>query len=146
MITNAHVDAIQSSLTRLTGEPIDLVESFYDILFEMAPEVEAFFDGDIRKQFEKLQDMLMLVTHSLTNLPALVVEVEELGKRHVAYGALEAHYSIVGDALLKALQYNVADWSDADADAWGTLYGYLADLMISGAREVTLTQNTLRSA
>ena len=141
MITQTHCAAIHSSLERLTCPPIELVECFYDTLFDMAPEVEPFFRGDMMKQYEKLQDMLMLVTHSLSNLSALVVAVEDLGKRHVGYGAAEAHYEVVGAALLQALEQKVADWSEEDSDAWGTLYGYLSDLMISGAREITLAED-----
>lgn len=146
MITEMHANAVQSSLTRLTCDPVDLVEAFYDALFETAPDVEGFFRGDMMKQYEKLQDMLMLVTHSLSNLSALVVEIEELGKRHVAYGAVEAHYPAVGAALIAALRAKVADWSDRDEEAWGTLFGYLADLMMSGAREITLAADVQKSA
>ena len=135
MITDAQKTCILSSLDRLTCKPIDLMERFYDTLFEVCPGTETLFQGSLQTQYEKLLEMIMLVTHSLENLGKLVVAVEELGAAHAGFGVHEEHYAYVGDALLDALSRNVADWSAADHDAWATLYGYLADLMITGARE-----------
>jgi hemoglobin-like flavoprotein len=79
--------------------------------------------------------MIMLVTHSLDNLGMLVVTLEELGAAHARFGVRDEHYEHVETALLGALSVSVRAWSAEDHDAWTTLYGYLADLMITGARE-----------
>ena len=126
--------AIQSSLWRLNCRPVDLMERFYDRLFEIAPATEKLFKGNITRQYEKLLNMIMLVTHSLDNLTKLVVAVEELGGAHVRFGVQEADYEHVGAALLHALSTCVDDWSKEDEDAWTTLYDYLSDLMITGGR------------
>ncbi len=137
MITTTQKTRILSSLDRLNCPPIELTERFYDTLFELAPDTEALFKQDMHVQYEKLLSMLMLVTHSLDNLGKLVVAVEELGAAHTQFNVEERHYKTVGAALLGALSRSVEDWDASDHDAWATLYGYLSDLMITGARTET---------
>lgn len=140
MITDAQKTHIITSLERLNGAPIDLMERFYDTLFVMNPATEALFRGDMQIQYEKLLNMIMLVTHSLDNLGKLVVAVEELGAAHARFRVEEEHYACVGAALLDALSHSVEGWSAEDHDAWATLYGYLSDLMITGARQTASAQ------
>lgn len=132
MITDAQKAAIQASMDRLSGDPMELMECFYDRLFEISPESEALFKGDMRAQYEKLLDMLMLVLHSIDNLNQLVVVVVDLGARHVTYGVTTAHYDAVAQALIHALSQKIDGWSAEEQQAWGTLYGYLSDLMMTG--------------
>lgn len=134
MIPTAQKRLILSSLERLSCAPIDLMERFYDKLFQLDPDTEALFKGSMFAQYEKLLDMLMLVSHSLDNLDKLVVTIEELGSAHAGFDVKEHHYTYVGEALLFALEHSVTDWTRDDRAAWALLYGYLADLMITGAR------------
>lgn len=134
MITPGQKVRIVTSLKRLSCPAIELMECFYDTLFRIAPQTEHLFDGDMQKQYEKLLEMIMLVVHALENLDRLVVAVEELGAAHSGYGVSEADYAHVGEALLTALSISVRDWTEEDYEAWATLYGYLSDLMMTGAR------------
>ena len=136
MITQTQKDHVRSSLERLSCPPIELMERFYDRLFETSPETEGLFRGNMQRQYEKLLDMITLVTHSLDNLDQLVVAVEELGAAHVRFRVEEHHYDAVGAALIDALSRSVTGWDEVDQDAWATLYGYLSDLMITGGRGV----------
>jgi len=135
MIPDTDKTQIRDSLGRLACKPIDLMEAFYDRLFDINPEMEKLFKGDMNAQYEKLMDMLMLVINSLDNLHQLVVDVEDLGKRHVDYGATTAHYDAVGAALVYALSQNIPDWTEQEAQSWVTLYEFLSDLMITGAAD-----------
>ncbi len=135
MISETQKAAIQASIERLTGDPMEMMECFYDRLFEISPESEALFKGDMRVQYEKLVDMLMLVLHSLDNLGQLVVAVEELGERHARNGVTPAQYDEVEQALIHALSQNVIGWTEEEQAAWGTLYGFLADLMMTGGAD-----------
>ena len=136
MISDAQKQAVLSSLDQLTCAPIDLMERFYDRLFEIDPGTESMFQNDMHAQYEKLLDTITLVTHALDNLDQLVVTIEELGVAHAAYNVREEQYAHVGEALLWALARNVRNWDNAHHEAWATLYGYLSDLMITGARGV----------
>lgn len=57
-----------------------------------------------------------------------------LGARHVKYGALPAHYPLVGNSLLKTLeQYAGKAWTSDVKDAWVGAYGAITELMLEGA-------------
>jgi nitric oxide dioxygenase len=56
--------------------------------------------------------------------------------RHAGYGVEDAHYGIVGAALLWTLAQRLGDgFSPETAEAWSTAYGVLAETMQSGTRE-----------
>jgi hemoglobin-like flavoprotein len=62
--------------------------------------------------------------------------VQQLGKRHVAYGVTDEHYDTVGAALLWTLEAGLGDAFTAEVkDAWATTYGVLATTMKEAAAE-----------
>ena len=62
------------------------------------------------------------------------VEVDQLAKRHVGYGARPEHYPVVGGALLWTLEKGLGEaWTPEVADAWTAAYGTLSGYMISEA-------------
>ena len=127
---------IRRTIARLTCYPNDLAYGFYDRLFERAPETRAMFRDNIESQADKLMNTLMVVVQSIDNLAGLVTLVEALGRQHAALGVTEAQYALVGDILIDTIAENVEDWTDEDRAAWEELYNDLADLMITGARDM----------
>ncbi len=68
------------------------------------------------------------------DLDGLVKVLKELGKKHKRYGVLEAHYAVVGEALIGTLSDALGEAFDADVKAaWVELYGVISTTMISGA-------------
>lgn len=68
------------------------------------------------------------------DLAPLVDILKKLGKRHVAYGVLEAHYPIVGQALIETLEAALGDkFTDDVKAAWVEIYGIISSTMIEGA-------------
>jgi hemoglobin-like flavoprotein len=60
--------------------------------------------------------------------------VEDLGRRHAAYGVTDDHYDTVGAALLWTLEKGLGDAFTAEArEAWTTVYGLLASTMKNAA-------------
>ncbi|WP_172296852.1 globin domain-containing protein [Pseudoruegeria sp. HB172150] len=110
---------------------------FYARLFDLAPEVRPLFEDDITAQAVKLQKTLALVVQMLDNLEALVPALGDLGRRHAGYGAVEAHYGVVAQALLETLAEQVPNWSETDMAAWSELYSIAAGAMLDGARDAT---------
>ncbi len=81
--------------------------------------------------------MLAVVVRGLGELDRLLTDVENLGRRHVAYGVSDTHYQTVETALLWAIQDRLgADWTPAVGEAWGAAYRLLADTMQRAARDV----------
>jgi hemoglobin-like flavoprotein len=107
---------------------------FYGRLFELDPALRALFRGDMVEQGRKLMTMITMVVTSLDNLTPLLGAVEDLGRRHVAYGVTEAHYDTVGSALLWTLGKGLGEqFTPAVEAAWIEAYTTLASAMKQAA-------------
>ena len=93
------------------------------------------FRGSIVEQRKKLMQMLAAAVKGLERLDQLVPVVQDLGRRHVAYGVTDAHYETVGSALLWTLEMGLGRaFTPEVKDAWTTVYGVLATTMKEAAR------------
>jgi hemoglobin-like flavoprotein len=128
---------IQSSFEQLAPAAEDVAATFYRRLFELDPTLRRLFQHDIELQGRKFMTMLVVVVRGLDALDRLLPDVENLGRRHVAYGVYDAHYQTVEAALLWAIQDRLgAHWTPAVGEAWAAAYRLLADTMQRAAREV----------
>lgn len=112
---------------------------FYGELFIVAPETkELFKGGNMRNQAIRLFKMLDISVSGLSgDLPQLVSVLKDLGRRHVSYGVVDAHYDAVGEALLATLKKALAPsgaWTPEVVAAWSTVYGVIASTMKAGAK------------
>lgn len=136
MLTLAENERVLGTMARLTAPPRVMAADFYAILFQHAPEVQDWFADDISVQAEKFLDLLLTALQSLSHLDELDSSLRDLGRRHAAFGITERHYRVFGISLLTALSRHVADWNDADKQAWGRLYRFVATEMIRGAGQM----------
>lgn len=68
------------------------------------------------------------------DLSPLVDILKKLGRKHKIYGVLEAHYGIVGQALIQTLAAAMGDsFSDEVKAAWVEVWGVISSTMIEGA-------------
>ena len=68
------------------------------------------------------------------DLSPLVEILKKLGKRHKGYGVLEAHYPVVGQALIETLDAALGDKFTEDVKAaWLEIWGVISSTMIAGA-------------
>jgi hemoglobin-like flavoprotein len=73
-------------------------------LFEVAPSVQPLFANvDMERQRQALLNMLVVVRESLLDLDDIGPDLEDLGARHVGYGAQAEHYPVVGDVLVETM-------------------------------------------
>ena len=120
---------------------------FYKRLFELKPEYEALFPGDLVRQKKKLVRMLGFIVKSLDwksnqwreNISPdedLFLIVLALGRRHGhLYNIPEDSYGPVGEALIWTLDYGLGEaFNDEVRDAWTCVYGVLAKTMLMGSR------------
>ncbi|MGV6818484.1 MAG: globin family protein [Thiotrichales bacterium] len=107
---------------------------FYNRLFEIAPETQSYFKGDMKEQGAKLMTMINVAVNGLDNIEALVEPLKDLGKRHVDYGVTQKDYDSVGAALLWTLEQGLGDaFTDDVKEAWTVTYGTVASVAIDGA-------------
>ena len=113
-----------------------LTSVFYEKVFEIAPEARALFPKDMSGQKEKLAHTLNLVVTNLNKLDETLAAGTALGARHAGYGATEAHYDVVGIALIAALkQVTPGGLSAEEEHAWIAAYNVISQVMIDGARK-----------
>lgn len=109
-------------------------ELFYGRLFELDPSLRPLFRGDMAEQGRKLMTMINTVVMSLDRLGPMLGAIEDLGRRHVAYGVTDAHYDTVGSALLWTLGKGLGEqFTLAVQAAWAQTYDTLASAMKQAA-------------
>jgi nitric oxide dioxygenase len=126
---------LQESFNKVKPRGSELADSFYENLFTMYPSAKPLFEHtQMAKQKQMLVGALAMAIDNLTNPEVLSKELKGLGARHVKYGALPAHYPLVGNALLATLeQYLATDWTAEVKEAWVAAYGAITELMLDGA-------------
>jgi hemoglobin-like flavoprotein len=137
-MTPDQVTLVQESFKKvvpIAGKAADL---FYERLFTIAPEVRSLFPTDLSEQKKKLMQVLATAVTNLHQVEKVLPAVEELGRRHVAYGVTEKHYEPVGAALLWTLEQGLGpDFSPPVKAAWTETYITVAGVMTKAAATVT---------
>lgn len=133
-MTPEQIALIQSSWAKVAPIQETAAELFYGKLFELDPDVKPMFKGDMKEQGRKLMMTLNTVVNSIANLGPLVSTIQDLGRRHVAYGVQAKHYDSVGAAILWTLEQGLgADFTPATREAWTVAYTTLASVMKEAA-------------
>lgn len=111
---------------------------FYQRLFSVAPSVRPLFSGDIESQSKKLTQMLAAVLGLAEKPEDFRATLEQLGARHVEYGALPAHYPVVVECLLHMLQSVLgADFTPQLRGLWSGLLNTISSMMQDGANKAS---------
>jgi hemoglobin-like flavoprotein len=128
-----HVTRIRDSFARIEGRAELVALLFYKHLFELAPQLRQFFDGDIEVQSQRFMQMLQTAV-LLADAPALLIPtLKSLGRRHALYGVKEEHYRVTGRALLWALGESLgSDLNVRELNAWSAFYEFLSTTMQDG--------------
>lgn len=104
---------------------------FYSRLFAIDPEAGALFAAaDMRKQREKLILTLDEIVTSLDDAEGVYKSLDELGRRHRAYGVAAHHYGTVGEALLWMLEKALGnEFTPPVRAAWVAAYAMISERM-----------------
>lgn len=136
-MTHDKIALVKTSFAQVARISDTAAALFYGRLFEVAPGVRSLFKGDLNAQGRKLMAALAMVVGSLDRLDQILPQVEHMARRHVAYGAEEAHYTVVGDTLLWTLEQGLGEaFTPAVREAWTEAYATLSGAMIAAARSV----------
>jgi hemoglobin-like flavoprotein len=117
--------------------------SFYERLFERAPQVREMFKGDVDLQQRKLMnffgEFVKLHLRSLLTLPVTAAADPEvsipgiaaLAERHVAYGVRPEHFMAAKEALFWSFSQHLRDEFDRETLlAWSAAFDMIAESMI----------------
>jgi hemoglobin-like flavoprotein len=136
-MTPDQISLVQTSLEKVLPIADDAAALFYGKLFELDPEAQSLFKGDMEEQGRKLMAMIRTAVNGLSDLDAIVPAVQALGERHVGYGVKDADYDTVGTALIWTLGQGLGDaFTEEVKDAWLEAYTLLATTMKDAAAKV----------
>ncbi|MHB9102670.1 MAG: globin family protein [Sulfuricella sp.] len=133
-MTPEKIALVRSSWQQVLPIKDTAAQLFYGQLFVLDPSLRSLFKGDMIEQGRKLMAMINTVVNSLDKLGPILETIEEMGRRHVAYGVTEAHYDTVGSALIWTLGQGLGEqFTPAVKDAWAEAYNTLASAMKQAA-------------
>jgi hemoglobin-like flavoprotein len=138
-MTPEQVHLIRKSFAELSRHEHIAALVFYRRLFEIDPNLQRLFKGDIEEQSKKLLEMLAVLIAMLERPLGLELELKAMGLRHAGYGVKDEHYAMVGRALLDMLAETLdRGFTPEVREAWTALYGAVESLMKLGAAEADL--------
>lgn len=136
-MTPAQVKLVQDSFKLVEPIAPQAADLFYGRLFEIAPQVRPLFPADISAQKDKLMSMIGTAVNNLHQVEKIIPAVQDLGRRHVAYGVTAAQYKPVGEALIWTLEKGLGDkFTPEVKEAWLTTYTTLESVMTEAAAQV----------
>jgi hemoglobin-like flavoprotein len=132
---NPHqVALVQNSFEKAATLGDKVAELFYAELFAIDPALRSMFKGDLSEQRKKLLSALALVVRSLHAPEKILEPVKKLAIKHLDYGVVPEHYTLVGNALLRTLKKGLgADYTPEVRDAWVEAFRALANIMKEAA-------------
>ncbi|MCS6287532.1 MAG: methyl-accepting chemotaxis protein [Nitrospira sp.] len=136
------VELLESSFKLVAPKGDALVTRFYERLFKKYPSVKPLFKKtSIKEQKKKLLASLVLVIQNLRRPDKLTPVLQDMGARHVGYGAKPAHYDAVGENLLAVLgEFAGSAWTPQVKQAWTEAYEAIKTIMLAGAERAQSTQ------
>ena len=131
------VELLERSFDLIAPRGQELVDRFYRRLFETAPSTKPLFERvDMDTQKSSLLAILITLRESLRDLSVIAPDLEELGARHVEYGARPEHYPVVGSVLLETMaEMGGSAWKPEYTSAWAEAYQVVQDVMLKGAEQ-----------
>jgi hemoglobin-like flavoprotein len=133
-MTSENQALVRDSFAKLVPIARQAAALFYDRLFSLDPSLRPLFKGDMTEQGRKLMAMIGAAVANLDKLEMIAPAVEDLGRRHVAYGVQPAHYDTVASALLWTLAQGLGEAFTPPVEAaWTEVYTILATTMKKAA-------------
>ncbi|MGZ3712639.1 MAG: methyl-accepting chemotaxis protein [Bdellovibrionota bacterium] len=135
MLSVREKQLVQESAKKVFSNPPGVAREFYKRLFELDPSVETLFKSDMDQQGKKLMSMLALAVGSLDKVESIIPALKEMSHRHVKFGVQDAHYDLVGQALLDTLKKGLGEEFTPDLkSAWAAVYNLVAGVMRDAAQ------------
>ncbi len=100
---------VQSTVGVLLQHQKRFTQDLYRRLFEIAPDANALFRGDMESQGQMLSHMLQFLVHAMSRPDAMALGLRDLGRRHDGYGVASGHYPAFRQAFLEATRATLGD-------------------------------------
>lgn len=124
---------VQASLSILLKNEERFATSFYNRVFEKAPQVRAMFKNNMSIQGRLLTHMLGGIVYSLSRPGHLKLGLRSLGKNHAKYGVVPAHYPVVKEAMLETIEAELGEeYTENIGAAWTQAMDFVLLHMMQG--------------
>ncbi|MGJ4889603.1 globin family protein [Bradyrhizobium sp. HKCCYLRH3099] len=132
MLTAEEIGHVRSSFDMVFANASEMTSTFYDRVFELAPECRQLFPADMEVLKRDFIATLAVLVGSLDKMTGLLSSTDILGRNHARYGVRPEHYPVVGEALLWSLSKGLGpQWTEDVENAWRKVYGIIAQRMIA---------------
>ena len=109
-----------------------IAKSFYEHLFEIAPQTKKLFTADMNQQGTMLMTSLSLAVSGLSDMENTLPSVQALGERHYSYGVKPEYYQSAVESFVWSLEHHLGDRFTSELkEAWTIAFQSLADAMLS---------------
>ncbi len=130
----SNIVLVQKTLAQVQLQAEAFTGLFYGRLFDQHPELRPLFTTDLGQQGARSVAALQLAVTGLNQPQTIMAAIKQLGQRHVGYGVQDAHYHLMGEALLWSLAQTLGDaFTPAVEAAWAEAYSLLTGLMKEAA-------------
>lgn len=109
-----------------------IAKSFYEHLFEIAPQTKKLFTADMNQQGTMLMTSLSLAVSGLSDMENTLPSVRALGERHYSYGVKPEYYQSAVESFIWSLEHHLGDQFTPELkESWTIAFQSLADAMLS---------------
>jgi len=130
-VTEAELDQLRESYSKLKGDAEENPVFFYDALFRHAPGLRQMFREDLQGQGMKFMTTLGVILAKLNDETAVDPHFQELGKRHKSLGVLAQHFGPMEEALIDTLRHALGDGLTPELERlWRQAFTEIAGRMI----------------
>ena len=105
-------------------------------LFSFRDVPDLYSSAPLKRHALAVMNAVGLCIAGLSDLAKLVPVLTELGRKHLSYGVMPAHYDVVGQALIETLAAGLgAHFTPAARHSWTSVYATVAGVMKSAAQK-----------
>jgi len=123
---------VLESLTLVQPLADAIAKSFYLHLFELVPQAQKLFTGNMDRQGSMLMTSLSLAVTGLSDMDAILPAVQALGERHYSYGVKPEYFQAGSESFIWALEQHLGDrFTPELKTAWVDAFKSLIDAMLS---------------
>ena len=135
-MTKEQIALVRKSFDRLRPLPRGAGQDFYETLFALDPSLRPLFSTDVENQGAMFVVALGLALKGLDDDADVDASLQELGRRHVLYGAKDVHFDTFREALLCMFAQRLgSDFTPETAEAWRAAFDRISSVMKKAAAE-----------
>lgn len=130
------IDILRSTLAQVEAAQSNVIDQFYEHLFDERPELRAMFSSSQSRQSRKLLQSLKIIVDSMDTPERSIELLEQLGIRHAGYGVEAQHYELAGRVLLRTLASFFGDqFTPTIQESWRSAFSLITTVMVHASTD-----------